>query len=99
MMAVFGIDFAIDIDQRGRYRLGVGDGKGEPVGGAWGMIGVLTENYDLYRSKISGKSAKNLRFGWKNGLSGIGLVEEGAEFAKVRLFELGFKKWLPTGVH
>ena len=42
VVAEIGIDFFVDIDERGRDGLRRRDGEGEPLGGAGSMVGVLT---------------------------------------------------------
>lgn len=48
MRAIFGVDFFIDIDERRRDGLRVGDRKGEAMRGAGSMVGILAENDDFY---------------------------------------------------
>lgn len=99
MMTVLSVNFFVNIDERGRDRLRVGDGKGEAVGGARRVIGILAEDDDLNLMEIGRKSAKNIGLRREDGLSFVGLVEELAELLKIGLRELRIEKFFPTFVH
>ena len=69
---IFGVNFFIDIDERGRDGLRVGDGKGKAVRGTGRMIGVLAENDNFDAIQIGREGTENLNFGRENTASFVG---------------------------
>lgn len=94
-----GVDFFVDVDEAGRNGLVGVDGKGEAVGDAGSVVGVLTEDDDLDFIEVGGEGAKNLGFGREDSGGGVGLMQESTEFLEIGFGELRFKKGFPAGVH
>ncbi len=90
VVADIGVDFFVDVDERGRDGLRSWNRKGETFGGAGSVVGILTQDDDFDFVEISSEGAEDELLGWVDGLGLVGFVEKGGEFLKVGLFELGF---------
>ena len=99
VVADIGVDFFVDVDERGRDGLRSWNRKGETFGGAGSVVGILTQDDDFDFVEISSEGAEDELLGWVDGLGLVGFVEKGGEFLEVGLFELGFQKRFPAFVH
>lgn len=82
------VDFLEDILQTRGDCDGFIDGKGEAVGLVVAMIGVLTDDDNLYGVKIGGEGGEDLSFGRENLFFDIFLVQKVAEGVKIILPKL-----------
>lgn len=93
-------DFFVNIQKGWRNIDAVLNGKGEAVGLAWAMVGVLPENDDA--NFVEGRLCegfKNLRWRWVDFASLIGAADKICNFFEVGFSEFVLQNRLPAVFH